>query len=261
MSETGLSELLNHPLLVFAVSLTAMGLSVHVGALFGRTVRPVEDHDKRDDVIVIANASLMLLALIIGFTFSMAVTRYDLRKNYEEEEANAIGTEYVRVDLLPAADAAALRQLLIQYLDQRLLFYSTRDPQQFQKVDRETTRVQAEMWSVVHRAASADPTPPIALVVSGMNDALNRQSYTQAAWWNRIPSGAWALMITIAVACNLIIGYSAHRMGALLLSVLPFLVSVSFFLIADIDSPHWGVIRVIPQDLISLAQSLHAAPE
>ena len=62
-------------------------------------------------------ATLTLLALIIGFTFSMAVSRYDLRKNYEEAEANAIGTELLRADLLPADDAANTRRLLRGYLD------------------------------------------------------------------------------------------------------------------------------------------------
>ena len=69
-------------------------------------------------------ATLTLLALIIGFTFSMALNRYDQRKIYEEEEANAIGTEYLRAELLPAADAAKVRTLLLNYLDQRVLFYS-----------------------------------------------------------------------------------------------------------------------------------------
>jgi hypothetical protein len=93
-----------------------------------------------------------------------------------------------------------------------------------------------------------------------MNDVLNSQGYTQAAWWNRIPSAAWALMATIAVCCNLLFGYSARRAKAhpILFLVLPLVVSISFFLIADIDSPRAGVIRVRPQNLVSLAQSLQA---
>ena len=256
-----MGEFFNHPLLVFTVTLAGMGVAVHAGALIGRAAGRVGDDDKSDHMIVITNASLGLLALIIGFTFSMALSRYEQRKNYEEEEANAIGTEYVRADLLPASDAAEVRRLLIRYLGQRLLFYGARDAQQIEAVDRETTKVQAEMWSVVQRAARAEPTAPVALAVWGMNDALNRQSYTQAAWWNRIPYGAWALLISLAVVCNLLIGYIAQEMGALLLTVLPFLVAVSLCLIADIDSPRQGLILVAPQNLISLAQSLHAAPE
>jgi hypothetical protein len=213
--------------------------------------------DERDDLSIVINASLTLLALIIGFSFSMAVSRYDQRKNYEEEEANAIGTEYVRADLLPTADAAKVRQLLEQYLDQRLLFYTIRNPRQLGQVDGETAKLQTEMWSTVQVAATARPTPPVAFAVSGMNDVLNTQGYTQASWWNRLPVGAWSLMVLLAICCSLLLGYSAHRRVSLLFTVLPLVVAIAFFLIADIDSPRRGVIRVHPQNLISFAHSLH----
>jgi hypothetical protein len=81
------------------------------------------------------------------------------------------------------------------------------------EVDAETSRLQAELWNAVRTVAQANPTPVVALCVSGMNDVINRQGYTQAAWWNRIPVAAWALMLSIAVACNLLIGYTSHRAG------------------------------------------------
>lgn len=232
-----------------------MVLSVLVGVFLARKVRPVQD-DERDDLGLVISASLTLLALIIGFSFSMAVSRYDQRKNYEEEEANAIGTEYVRADLLPADAAAQVRQSLKQYLDQRLLFYTTRDPGELATINNETAKLQDRMWAAVQNAARTQPTPTVALAVAGMNDVLNRQGYTQAAWWNRIPKGAWSLMVTLGVCCGVLIGYGAHKKGILLFTVLPFLVSIAFVLIADIDSPRRGVIHVAPQNLISLEQSL-----
>jgi hypothetical protein len=85
-----------------------------------------------------------------------------------------------------------------------------------------------------------------------MNDVLNSQGYTQAAWWNRIPVGAWCLMFGIALLSNLLVGYGVQRVRMLLLMVLPLIVAISFFLIADIDSPRRGVIRVHPQNMESL---------
>lgn len=250
-----MSQILNEPVLVFVSSLVVMVLSVLVGVFLARKVRPVQD-DERDDLGLVISASLTLLALIIGFSFSMAVSRYDQRKNYEEEEANAIGTEYVRADLLPADAAAQVRQSLKQYLDQRLLFYTTRDPGELATINNETAKLQDRMWAAVQNAARTQPTPTVALAVAGMNDVLNRQGYTQAAWWNRIPKGAWSLMVTLGVCCGVLIGYGAHKKGILLFTVLPFLVSIAFVLIADIDSPRRGVIHVAPQNLISLEQSL-----
>src|SRR6516164_5915956 len=218
-----MSAILDHPLAVFALSLVILWLSVQIGALVGKKMHPLPS-DERDDFSLVVNASLTLLALIIGFTFSMAVSRYDQRKDYEEEEANAIGTEYVRCDLLPDTDAAKVRNLLAQYLDQRVLFYETHDLYQLAQIDKETSKLQMEMWSTVRSAADAHPTPPVTLAVWGMNDVLNRQGYTQAAWWKRIPVAAWALMVSIAMCCSLLVGYGARRREGMLFTILPFLV-------------------------------------
>jgi hypothetical protein len=186
----------------------------------------------------------------------MAVSRYDQRKNYEEAEANAIGTEYLRAKLLSAADATRVHELLKKYVDQRALFYTTRSPQALAKIDADTAALQNELWSALLPAAAAQPTPPIALVLSGMNDVLNSQGYTQAAWWNRIPIAAWILMTAIAVCCNVLIGYGSHRTDRRIFLIVPVAVSIAFFLISDIDSPRGGSIRVAPQNLLSLSQSL-----
>jgi len=247
----------NSPSYVFVFSLIALWFSAWIGWWFRRRQGTL-DAELREDFGFILAATLTLLGLIIGFSFSMATSRYDLRKNYEEAEANAIGTEYVRADLLPAADAARVRVLLSDYLDQRVLFYLAHDEQELQKINARTTQLQADLWSAVRAPAAAQPTPVMALVVSGMNDVLNSQGYTQAAYWNRIPTAAWALMAAIAIGCNLLVGYGSRSVtaGSKLLPILPLVVSIAFMLIADIDSPRHGIIRVRPQNLISLAESL-----
>jgi len=248
-----------YPVLVLAISFFALALSAWIGVLLSGNRRAVKA-EMREDFGIILAATLTLLGLIVGFTFSMALNRYDQRKNYEEEEANAIGTEYLRAGLLPAADAAKVRSLLLNYLDQRILFYETRDEQQLSKIDAQTAKLQAELWSAVQAPAAAQPNQVVALAVSGMNDVLNSQGYTQAAWWNRIPFAAWGLMAAIAICSVALVGYGARNPKAesKLLLILPLVVSIAFFLIADIDSPRRGLIHVKPQNLVSLAQSLRA---
>ena len=204
------------------------------------------------DFDIVLTATLTLLALIIGFSFSMAVSRYDQRKNYEEAEANAIGTEYARADLLPADARLNVRELLTGYLRQRIQFYQGA----ISEVDSDTAKLQAKLWASVVNASTAQPTLIVALAVSGMNDVLNSQGYTQAAWWNRIPGAAWFLMGLIAIFSNLLLGYRERNRGFLL--ILPVIVSIAFFLIADIDSPNGGVIHVAPQNLIAVLQSVEA---
>jgi hypothetical protein len=249
-----LSRILDFPVLVFVLTFVALWLSARIGASFAK-VRPLKEGEK-DDFDRVSNASLTLLALIVGFSFSMAVSRYDQRKSYEEEEANAIGTEYVRAGLLPAEDAAHVQNLLVQYLDQRLLFYTARETQPLNEINAQTAKLQSQMWSAVQDVAKTQPNPAITLAASGMNDVLNTQGYTQAAWWNRIPFGAWCLMLGIAICSSLLTGYSAHSPKGLFLGIIPLLVSIAFFFIADMDSPRRGVIDVVPQNLNSLSQSL-----
>ena len=250
-------NLINYPILFFLVSFAMLCLSSWAGTRLKR--RHALEEGARDDFGVIQAATLTLLGLILGFSFSMAINRYDQRKNLEEEEANAIGTEYLRADLLPAADAAKVKGLLERYTEQRIAFYVTRDLDEYTQIAARTAKLQSELWTAVQVPAVAQPTPLSALAVAGANDVLNSQGYTQAAWWNRIPASAWALMATMAICCNVLTGYGARNAKAerMLLLVLPLVVSITFMLIADIDSPRGGLIRVHPQNLTNFLESLH----
>ena len=257
-----MADLIRSPLLVFAISLIAFLSSTAAGAAFFRN-RENLDNKLSDGYNIILGATLTFLSLIVGFSFSMAVGRYDQRKLYEEAESNAIGTEYVRVDLLPAADSARIHTLLKAYIDQRVLFYVAKDENRIQSINARTGELQNDLWSAVKIPAAAQPTPIMALSVSGMNDVLNSQSYTQAAWWNRIPIAAWALMAAIGIVSNILVGYGTRQLKPryMLPFVVPAIMSISFFLISDIDSPRGGIIHVVPQNLLSLAESLHVQPE
>src|ERR1700758_2884055 len=142
-----MSRVMDFPLLVFVLSFVGLSVCAWIGAVLFRLRRAKDDAPLSESFGVIQAATLTLLGLIIGFTFSMAVSRYDQRKNYEEDEANAIGTEYVRADLLPADNATKVRALLRDYLNQRVLFYEVRDQQQLQQVNAYTEQLQTEMWS------------------------------------------------------------------------------------------------------------------
>jgi hypothetical protein len=245
-----------YPGLVFLIFFLGLAGAAWLGATVSK-LRPLPEDDLTDFSLIIS-ATLTLLGLIIGFSFSMAVGRYDQRKNYEEAEANAIGTEYVRADLLPAADGAKVRALLLDYIDRRVEYYTVTDDAQLRQIDAKTAKLQAELWTAVQGPALAQPNQINALVVSGMNDVLNSQGYTQAAWWNRIPPAAWALMAAIAVFSNVMVGVGGTRnkAHASFLWILPLVVAVAFFLISDLDSPRNGMIKVVPQNLVSLGQSL-----
>jgi hypothetical protein len=246
-----------HHFLLLWLALPTFWGAAWFAALY-REKRPRLKETNREDFQFIIGATLTLLGLIVAFTFSMAVSRYDQRKNYEEQEANAIGTEYVRASQLPPADAAKVHALLRSYLEERILDYKTRNERELLQINARTAQLQTEMWSAASTSVAALPSPMATFVLGGMNDVLNSQGYTQAAWRNRIPIEAWMLLIIISIFCNVLIGYDAPEKSAFFLLILPIFLSVSLFLIADIDSPRRGIILVEPQNLESLAQSLQS---
>ena len=129
---------------------------------------------------------------------------------------------------------------------------------ELQEINAYTAKLQSEMWSAVLPKAAVQPTTINGLIVSGMNDVLNVQSDTQAAWWNRIPVGAWLLLwwspfFLIFWQATIFVAYAPQTSAC---CCCRWSLSIAFFLIAEIDSPRRGVIQVTPQNLINLSESL-----
>jgi hypothetical protein len=252
-----MNYIVDFPFLIFVVSLAALWLSAQIGLFSRRILQPPAEAEQKDFEVVLAGI-LTMLGLIIGFGFSMAVNRYDQRQNYEATEANAISTEYLRADLFPAPEANRVRHLLKEYLKQRVVFYETRDKSQLAQANLRTIQLENDLWSVTEATATTQPNAVGAIVVAGMNEVFDSRDYTEAAWRNRLPLAAWHMLLAIAIFSNLLIGYSSNRKNMKLFLALPLAVCIAFFLIADIDAPRHGLIRVVPQDLVSLSQSLQS---
>jgi len=198
-----MGNLMQYPSLIFAAVFVALWLASIMGLWLRRRYPSAED-EQHEELGIILGATLTLLALIIGFSTSMASSRYDQRKNLEEAEANAIGTEMLRADLLPASDAANVRSLLRAYVDQRILFYINQDDTRQTQIDQSTSKLQADLWAAVRGAAIAQPTPVAALVLAGMNDVINSQGYTQRRSGTGFPApcgGSWGPLHSVPTCC------------------------------------------------------------
>jgi hypothetical protein len=251
-----MGSLMDHPSLLFVITAVLLWMASRGGALFRDVLlSPIAVVDE-EHFSLILGATLTLLGLIIGFTFSMAVNRYDQRKSFEEQEANAIGTEYLRLKVLPQAEAAKAHALMREYLNQRIVFYTNRDPVILRECRVKASRLQSDLWAAVVPWAADQPNAVAALVLSGMNDVFNSEGYTEALWRNRVPVAAWILVIAIAVFSNFLVGFRSEANSSRLLIVLPIALSLSLFMIAEIDTPRSGVIRIHAQNLESLSSSL-----
>ena len=247
--------LVDHPGVFFVTTLTLLIVSAQVGVAASAYGHKLTSAD-RVEFDLVRNAMFTLLGLMVGFAISMAVSRYDLRKSLEEAEANAIGTEYLRVDLMPPETAAVVRALLRTYVDERIAFYRDHDPKRQEKEDAATIGTMNALWAAIAPEARTRQTPTDALVASGMNDILNSEGYTLAAWRNRLPVEVWMLLILIAAGCNFLVGFGAERLSPATHAILPVAAALAFLLIADVEGPRNGFVQVEPVNLDDVASAM-----
>src|SRR5271165_1939332 len=165
-----MAELVDRPGLLLVVSFVGLLLAALLGVVSQKVWSPIRAGDQ-NELNIVQSAALTLLGLIVGFSFAMAITRYDQRKNLEEAEANAIGTEYTRADLMPES-AAATRGLLKRYLDQRILFYLTADQSKLERTDAETAKLGADLCAAARDRAEAQRSAPSFAVSASVRSSL-----------------------------------------------------------------------------------------
>lgn len=250
-----MGTLADYPMLTFAATLLVLTAAVYLGAWLthGLTVH----EEQRGHLSQITGASLSILALLIGFSFSAAISRYDLRKSCEQEEANAVASEYDLAGLLPDADASQLRVDLRRYIDLRVAFYEAKSQADVPPIRAQREKLEGEMWAIVYRNVEASKSPIMAQVVSGLNAVTSRPGYSQAAALDRIPTAAWTLIAMLAVLCCVLLGYGTQTGKPVALRlVVPAFVALCFFFIATLDSQRRGMIRVLPENLIRVQHSI-----
>ena len=205
-----------------------------------------------------------LLGLLVAFTFSGAATRFDARRHLVIEEANDIGTAYLRLDLLPADARTQLQEMFRQYLDARLAVYQN-------VLDREATRaaltrvsdLQRQIWARSVQASRQVSTPDAAILLLPALNAMFDITTTRTAVTQIHPPGIiFALLVIVGLLCSLLAGYGMAGTGGPRdwVHILGFAVvlTVTVYVIVDLEYPRLGFIRVdaFDQLLVSLRASL-----
>ena len=196
------------------------------------------------------SAALALLGLLIAFTFSLALSRYDSRRELVVTEANAIGTAWLRAGLAGDAAGPRLQAQIARYADIRL-----RLPERGQAdaVEQATGRAQAELWAAMRTAIADVPPPVAATIVSATNEMFDVASARKAEREARIPGRVIEVLMLYALMSAAIVGYVLGRSGRrhrLVTAVLFILLTLALLLILDLDRPWSGAITVSQQPLI-----------
>lgn len=205
------------------------------------------------------NSVLGLLALLIGFTFSLALSRYDSRRELVVKEANALGTTWLRTDLLPPAERARMQEVLRRYVDARVIFGQARTSEEELVRYRQTELLQNELWSVMTGAiAGFQDTPRASLVVSTTNDSIDLAAERLATRQAHIPPRILRLLLLFALLSAALVGYErAGQPKATALLLLLFALAVG--LVVDLDRPTTGVTNVPQAPMLDLQRSMRQA--
>jgi hypothetical protein len=231
-------------------------LSVEAGFQVG-TFRGHRTPEKEAPVGEMVAATLGLLAFILAFTFGLAATRYDTRRQVVLDEANAVGTTYLRAAMLPER-CDEIRGLLRDYVDTRL---EAVKPGKLAEGIRRSEEIQRRLWGITVPLAKDNPTSiVVGLFIQSLNEVIDLHAKRLTAGVrNRIPAPIWAALYGISILSFAAMGYHSGLTGTRR-SIVIIAVAVTFStvigLIADLDRPQEGILKVSQQALVDLRQSM-----
>jgi hypothetical protein len=247
--------------LILLVSIGAFFVFTELGFLLGRRAAPTTSDDARSQVGTIQGAILGLLALLLGFTFAMAMTRFETRKQIVLDEANAIGTTYLRAQLLPEPQRQQISDLLRRYVTVRLDFYAAgNDDANLDAVNQATAKLQAQLWEIGGALGEKDPRAVIyGLFLQSLNEVIDLHNKRLTALENHVPEIILILLYFVAMVANALIGYGCglgEVRNLFVTLVASVLIAVVIFVIIDLDRPRRGLIRVSQDRMVELRDSL-----
>ena len=252
------------PLVLIGVVLFALMLAAAAITYFARTYLRRDDRDaeKRTDYDgYIVTAVLGLLALLLGFTFSLAIGRFEERRELVISDANAIGTAYLRTQLLPAPHRARLSQLLIELADNKIALATIDYAHAKPLVAREDALI-TDIWAATAAAFDSVKASPFAnALIESMNTMIDLDASRRVARTTRIPTEVFAVLLIYLVGSAAVLGFVlAGGRGLLAAVFLLVLFSMSLLLVLDIDRPVSGSIREDQRAMEQLRASLQSQP-
>lgn len=240
-------------LLIPVLMLVGMLASLEAGFRIGRKRRSSRTAETNDEISVVVAAVLGLLGLVLAFTFGAAQERFSERRAQIVEEANAIGTAYLRLDLLAPADQASIRPLFRDYLESRIETFErfTHRAASRAAFDR-GTRLQEEIWkrSVAACGASSNPAAPV-LLLDALNKMIDITTTRDLATTSHAPVLVLALLVVLSFAGALLAGDSLALKGLrypLHMAIFALAIAGTVYLVIDLEYPRMGFITLEHMD-------------
>ena len=244
---------------LYIITAAIVLLSAEAGWRLGNYRRQRPQHEKDAPVGAVVGATLGLLAFLLAFTFGMAASRYDTRKQLVLQEANSIGTTYLRAEMLPEPQRSEIRNLLREYAAQRVGGVTTlMTPEAMARSGALHDRLWAQAVAV---GAQSPNSIVVGLFVQSLNETIDLDETRVTAGRNRIPDSIWLTLYVVTILTMMAMGYQfgltgEHSWPVTILLVLVF--TAVLLLIADLDRPQAGWLKVSQQAMIDLINKIGA---
>lgn len=229
-----------------------------VGFRIGRFVQAHTDSEAKSLTGSIQASILGLLALLLGFTFSMSMQRFDNRSMALIDEANAVGTAVLRVQLLPEEFREQAGTLFQEYIGLRVEIGQL-DLTRVEERDAYNGRIgdlQNRLWALAIAATEVDPRPvTLGAFVNSLNDVIDSQGKRNALLQMQVPEVVLLLLFIVFISSGGIMGYSAGLSGQRIfvpIVLVSILITLIVFIIIDLDRPKRGLIQVNQSALVEL---------
>jgi hypothetical protein len=249
----------NLPVWVVALLIAALiSAACEIGFRLG--VRKEARAFRPPDELVLA-AAFTLVALLLGFTFSMGLGRFDARRAIVVREANAIETMALRTDLLEAKTASAMRDDLRRYVDARLaVAEADGDARRREAASTRSDEMQKDMWRLVVESPRREQHPvTITLVVQALNDAIDASREERAIHAAYVPESVVVMLVVIASIATILLGFRFGRLGQrepVASAMLALMLALAIGIVLDLGAPQRGIIRVDLDPLRAVQRSI-----
>lgn len=260
MIDEVLIRVFSNQFLVLVITSVLLLVSAELGYRLGLRLHRMQDEPRKGQISGVLGAMLGIVGLMLGFTFAMSLGRYEERRDLVIEEANAIGTTYLRAAFLPEAHQTAVEGLLRRYVDERLQFYASGpDRERISAAEAAAARTQRELWRHAVAAGKETPTPLVASFVSSLNDTIDLDAKRLNSLRAHIPGAVWILLLAVSMCGCCGSGYGAGGSGkrsGFANVALPLLLALIITLIADLGRSRAGMILISQQPMLDLEASL-----
>lgn len=246
---------------VFLASCTLIALAWEAGHRFALWRADKEETQDDSSTSVIVGGILGLVSFVLAFSFSMAAQHHETRKAIVLEEANVIGTAYLRTDLLQEPKRSQAADLIYTYTKLRLEAASENYSQlQFEIVRSRSEEIQSDLWKIVSDYALANPSPNTPLVISALNELIDIHTVrVTKGVGGRMSTSTWITLFLLVGLSMVSAGYNMSRNSLKRPPLSPVLV-IAFAsiltLIADLDNPRYGFIHADNRPMESTLKSM-----